>query len=70
VVAVEARERAMHPMQRIVSMRDADGGGVEVTTTDAHLARGIGVALHDAFKGEVEMHFPHGGGMLHARWTR
>jgi hypothetical protein len=69
VIAVEARERAQHPMQRIVSMRDADGG-VDVATTDPHLARSIAVAVHDAFKGEMEMRFPHGGGMPCARWTR
>ena len=69
VLAVEARERTRHPMQRIVSMRDADGG-VLVTTTDPHLARAIATALHDAFKGEAEMHYPAGGGVPFARWTR
>jgi hypothetical protein len=70
VLAVESRERSQHAMQRIVSMRDS-GGGVEVTTTDPHLARGIAVALHDAFKGETEMHFAgRGGAMPHGRWTR
>lgn len=69
VMAVESRERTQHPMQRIVALNDADGG-VQVTTTDPHLARAIAVALHDAFKGEMEMHFPAGGGMPYARWTR
>lgn len=69
VLAVEARERTQHPLQRIVSMRDADGG-IEVATTDPHLARAIAVALHDAFKGEMEMHYPAGGGLPCARWMR
>ena len=69
VIAVEARERAQHPLQRIVSMRD-DAGGAEVTTTDPHLARSIGTALHDAFKGELEMDYPAGGAVPRARWTR
>lgn len=68
-LAVEARERAQRPVQRIVAMRD-HGAAVEVTTTDPHLARSIAVAIHDACKGELEMDFPAHGGMPRARWKR
>jgi hypothetical protein len=31
--------------------------GTLVTTTDIHLARGIGDALHHAYRGELEFHY-------------
>jgi hypothetical protein len=68
IFTIESRERGEHPLQRVVSMQD-DAHGVEVATTDPHLARSIAVALHDAFKGELEMDFS-GGDMPRARWTR
>src|SRR5687768_12960958 len=43
----EKREKQEHPLQRIMSIDDVSGG-IQVSTTDSHLARGIGEALHDA----------------------
>ncbi len=47
---VEERERAEHPLKRIAAIREADGA-LEITTTDAKLARGIGTALRRAHDG-------------------
>lgn len=52
----EAKEKAEHPLQRIMSV-DKTGNGSMITTTDIHLARGIGEALHHAYQGELEFHY-------------
>lgn len=69
---VKAREtRAKHdfPMQRIISVEDADPD-VLVTTTDSHLARSIAQALHEAFKGELEIKFSKDENLVRALWRR
>jgi hypothetical protein len=48
----------------------ADGAGVLVTTTDAHLARRMGDALHDAYKGELEYHYNPEDNLLRVLWSR
>jgi hypothetical protein len=70
VVTAKA-ERALeeHPLQRIIGMQDLDRG-VLVTTTDGHLARGIGMALRDAFKGELELSFSKEENLVRATWSR
>lgn len=65
----EAKERAEHPLQRIMAIRDAEGG-VLITTTDAHLARAIADAVHHACKGELEFHYNREDNLLRATWTR
>jgi len=65
----EAREREAHPMQRLIAIEDQPGGAM-VTTTDPHLARGLAVALHDAYKGELELQLVSGGDAVRARWSR
>jgi hypothetical protein len=40
---LEKKERAEHALQRIIDITDEDGG-VLITTTDVHLAHGIGEA--------------------------
>lgn len=52
----EAQEKAGHPLQRIMSI-DRTGNGSLITTTDIHLARGIGEAVHHAYQGELEFHY-------------
>jgi hypothetical protein len=41
-----------------------------VTTTDIHLARGIGDALHSAYKGELEYHYNKEENLLRVEWRR
>lgn len=69
VRAREAREKAEHPLERIMAIADADDG-ILVTTTDTHLARAIAEALHDAYKGELEYHYNKQENLLRARWSR
>jgi NMD protein affecting ribosome stability and mRNA decay len=65
----EARERAEHPFKRIMKIEN-QAGGVLVTTTDIHLARGIGDALHHAYQGELDFHYNKEDSLLRVSWTR
>jgi len=65
----EATEKADHPLERIMAIEDS-GDGVVVTTTDTHLARNIGEAVHAAYKGELEFHYNKEENLLRVHWTR
>ena len=65
----EAQEKANHPLQRIMGIEKTAQGTV-VTTTDIHLARGIGEALHHAYQGELELHFNPEQNRLRVNWSR
>lgn len=65
----EKHERAEHPLKRIMATEEKDGATV-VTTTDIHLARMIGEALHHAYQGELEFHYNPEQNLLRVNWTR
>jgi NMD protein affecting ribosome stability and mRNA decay len=65
----EAKEKAERPLQRIMAIEDSADGAM-VTTTDAHLARDIAMALHRAYKGELDFHYNKQDVLLRATWTR
>lgn len=65
----EAREKAEHPLERIMGIEDVDGG-VQITTTDTHLARDIGEAVHAAYKGDLEYHYNKEENLLRVHWAR
>jgi len=44
-------------------------GATLVTTTDIHLAQGIGEALHHAYQSELEFHYNSGQNLLRVCWT-
>jgi NMD protein affecting ribosome stability and mRNA decay len=67
---VEEREKQDHPLKRIASIADTEDGGLEVTTTDARLARGIGDALHHAYDGELDYDYTEVENLFRVRWTR
>lgn len=66
---LEQRERREHPLQRIMAIEETDGG-LRVTTTDIHLARDLGAALHAAYKGKLEYHYNDAEYLLRVHWTR
>ena len=70
VYNVEKRERAEHPLKRIMAAEEIKSGGALVSTTDPHLARGIGEALHHAYQGELSFHYNHEENLLRVSWTR
>lgn len=65
----EEREKAAHPVQRIMAI-ERRKDGVVVTTTDVHLARTIAEHVHDAFKGSLAFHYNKGDNLLRATWKR
>lgn len=65
----ELYERSEHPLKRIMAMEDKENS-VLVTTTDIHLARGIGEALHHAYQGELEYHYNAEQNLLRVSWQR
>jgi NMD protein affecting ribosome stability and mRNA decay len=68
---LEEREKANHPLKRIMDILPDEGdGGICVTTTDGKLARSIGTALHRAYRGELEQARPDDQGPTRVRWTR
>ena len=65
----ERKENADRPLQRIMAIDDIPDG-IEVTTTDSHLARGIAEALHGAYKGELKLRYSRDENLLRATWRR
>jgi NMD protein affecting ribosome stability and mRNA decay len=66
----EEHERSEHPLKRIMAVQKQDSDSVLITTTDIHLARGIGKAIHDAYQGELELHYNSGENQLRVYWKR
>jgi NMD protein affecting ribosome stability and mRNA decay len=65
----EAKEKAEHPLERIMAVEDT-GETTLVTTTDTHLARDIAEALHKAYKGDLDYHYNKADNLLRASWSR
>lgn len=66
---VEAREKAQHPLERVMAIEDG-ADGLLVTTTDSHLARALGDALGHAYRGKLEYHYNKADNLLRVHWTR
>lgn len=65
----EEREKAEHPMERIMGTEEQEAGLV-VTFTGAHLARGVGEALHHAYQGDLDFKYTEEDIMLRVSWRR
>ena len=61
------RERSEHPLQRILAVVD-EAEQITVTTTDLHLARGLGDALHAALRGTLDYHYNDAEHLLYVDW--
>ena len=66
---VEAREKAQHPLRRIMSLEEQDDG-ILVTTTTMETARAIGDAAHHAYKGELNYQYTDETNILRVDWRR
>jgi len=65
----EDLEKASHPLQRIMAIEEVREG-LQVKTTHSNLARGIGEALHDAYKGDLKLRYSRDENLLRATWKR
>ena len=66
---VGSRERASHPLKRIIETRE-EPDRIVVTTTDLSLARSIGDALHHAYAGDLRYQYTKGADSLRVTWSR
>ncbi len=58
-----------HPQNRVMTL-ETRGDEVEVTTTDAHLARRIGEALRDTYKGGLDVDYLKESDQVRVVWRR
>ncbi|MDE3021468.1 MAG: ATPase [Pseudomonadota bacterium] len=65
----EKHEKQEHPLKRIMDVEENEGKSL-ITTTDIHLARGIGEALHHAYQGTLEFHYNPEQNLLRVNWAR
>lgn len=66
---VEERERAQHPLKRIMDVAESDEE-IRVTTTDPNLARAIGDAIESAYGGELDYTYAQESNELRVSWRR
>lgn len=69
------KARSEHPLARLIDICDEDTHGDDVqgmliTTTDIHLARDLGEALHHAYHGELAFHYNEAENLLRVHWRR
>lgn len=62
-------ERIEHPLKRIIAI-DKQDDAMLVTTTDTHLARGIGEALRHAYQGKLNVDHVPGENLVRVHWVR
>lgn len=65
----EKRERAEHPLKRIMAIEEFEDG-ITLSFSEAHLARGIGEALQHAYEGELDYKYSDEDIMLRVIWAR
>lgn len=65
----ERLENGEHPLNRIMAIEDR-GEDLLITTTDIHLPRRIGDALHRAYEGELDYHYDEESHFIRVSWRR
>lgn len=66
---VEAREKAEHPLSRIIDIERREGDALQVTTTTSSLARALGDAVTHAHRGLLSYQY-HDAELLRVKWQR
>jgi hypothetical protein len=66
---IEHRQKAEDPMQRIMSI-DKRSEKLSIATTDTHLARSIGKALLQEYKGHLDFNYHKSECVLRVLWQR
>lgn len=65
---LQKKENAEHPLKRIMAIEEKDSTML-ITTTDIHLARGIGEAIHNAYQGNLAFHYNPAENLLRVHWS-
>ncbi len=63
----ETRAKAEHPLSRLIAIKDQDQA-VFITTTDPHLARRMGEALHHAYQGTLTFRYEKDEDLIRVTW--
>ncbi len=66
----EALAREHRPLQRIMWIKPNGTAGLEIATTNLHLARRIGETLHRAHKGQLDIKYSAGDRFARVYWRR
>jgi hypothetical protein len=66
---LEEREKAEHPLKRILAVHE-EGGRLRIETTDHKLAEAIGGSLHAAYAGELVRSPAEPGDLVRLTWRR
>jgi NMD protein affecting ribosome stability and mRNA decay len=65
----EKRAKAEHPLRRIMHIDDK-ADSLVIMTTDTHLPRAIGEAIHHAHHGELDLKYAEDEKLIRVTWTR
>jgi len=65
----EEAEKGEHPLERIIDITEKDEGAL-ITTTGIHIARRIGNALSQAYKGDLSFTYGDGEKTIRMLWDR
>jgi hypothetical protein len=65
----EKEEKSEHPLHRIMGI-EREGRSIVVNTTDIHLPRRIGEALHHAYRGNLDFQYDEGCYFIRVTWKR
>jgi hypothetical protein len=65
----EQRAKSDHPLERIMDIQQ-EGGKTVVSTTDLHLARRIGDAVHHAYQGSLDIKYAPDEYLVRVFWKR
>ena len=65
----ETNENSDHPLQRIMGIEDQQDK-IVITTTDVHLARRIGEAVHHAYRGDLDVKYSPDEYLVRVSWER
>jgi len=66
---IEKKEKANHPLERILTIEERSDCTL-VTTTGIHVARGIGSALSSAYNGELSTQYLESENCIRICWVR
>ena len=67
---LEQAEKQEHPLNRIMAIYKEEPDTLVITTTDVHLPRRIGTAVHHAFHGDLKLHFDEDDYFIRVNWVR
>lgn len=66
---LELKEKTEHPLQRVMEIEE-NRDKIQITTTDVHLARAIGDALHRAHGGNLDVKYSADDNVVRVVWNR